>query len=75
MSTLRNRSKHGPQQSGMTHAQWRAAQRVGSGSRWFFRAGMGEPGVNCTAQNRTTYVVGRNKAKREARASRRANRA
>lgn len=75
MSTIHNRTKHGPQQSGMTHAQWRAAQRVRSGARWFFRAGMGKPGVNCTKQNQTTYYVGHNEAKREARASRRANRA
>ena len=81
MSTLSNKYKFGPQRNGMTHEQWRASRRVRSGARMFFERGMGKPGVNCTAQNQTTYNVGRNKAKREARAalkaraSHRANRA
>lgn len=69
MSTLNNRKKFGPQRSGMTHAQWRQAQRVRSGARWFFNRSLAKPGINCSRSNPSTYCVGRNAAKRKARAA------
>lgn len=65
MSTLNNRKKHGPQRSGMTHAQWRRVQSLAPRWRWFFD--IGKPGVNCTRTNPHTYNVGRNAAKRRRR--------
>jgi hypothetical protein len=76
MSTLRNRTKAAPQRSGMTHAKWQAVQALQPAARMLHESARyvgyatgHESKTPIKAVTGGTYNVGRNAAKRAARAA------
>lgn len=73
MSTLRNRTKHDPQRSGMTHAKWREVRSIGRKSVARYIWGPTAVNKNFPGGLPDTYNVGRNATKRATRAESRAH--